>query len=73
MNNSVMSIDTVIIDPEVLADAEAVVAAITTRTVVDPDIVRRVQARSQTIRDRVLREYGPVDVAVPAIRELRDE
>jgi hypothetical protein len=39
----------------------------------DPEIARRVHERARAIRDRVFRVHGLVDIAVPAIRELRDE
>lgn len=67
-----MSVDIAAIDPEVAADAEAVLAAVASGKNVDPRIVRRVRARSQATRERILRENGPLDIAVPAIRELRD-
>lgn len=67
-----MSIDIAAIDPEVLADAEAVIAAITSCRRPDPEVVRRIQARSEKTRDRVLREHGLLNIAVPSIRELRD-
>jgi hypothetical protein len=67
-----MSIDTTAIDPEILADAEAVLAAITSGKKPDAELFHRIQARSEQIRERVFREHGFVDIAVPAIRELRD-
>ena len=38
----------------------------------DPVIAERIYARSAQIRERVLREHGTLNIAVPAIRELRD-
>lgn len=70
--NSVMSIDLVGIDSEIAADAEAVIAAFTSGKEPDAAIVRRVQARSEATRERILREYGPLDLAVTAVREFRD-
>lgn len=67
-----MSIDTAAIDPEILADAEAVLAAVTSGKKPDSELVRRIEARSEQIRERVFREYGFVDIAVPAIRALRN-
>lgn len=55
----------------VQADEEAVMQAFLTGTPVDPDIARRVQERSRLIREEVFRKHGLVDIAVPAIRELR--
>ena len=67
-----MSIDVVAADPEVLADAEAIIAAVTGGQKPDADVVRRIRARTEAVRERILREHGPLDIAVPAIRELRD-
>jgi hypothetical protein len=58
-------------DPSVQADEEAVMRAFLTGTPVDPDVARRVQERSRLIREEASRKHGLVDVAVPAIRELR--
>jgi hypothetical protein len=53
------------------ADDEAVMRAFLTGTPVHPDVARRVQERSRLIREEVFRKHGLVDIAVPAIRELR--
>jgi hypothetical protein len=58
-------------DPAVQADDEAVFQAFLSGTPVDPAVAQRVQQRGRKIRDAVLRNHGLVDVAVPAIRELR--
>jgi hypothetical protein len=58
-------------DPSVQADEAAVMQAFLTGTPVDPDVAKRVQERSRLIRDEIFRKHGLVDVAVPAIRELR--
>ena len=58
-------------DPSLQADEEAVMRAFLSGTPVDPEIARRVQERSRLIREEVFRKHGPVDIAVPAIRELR--
>jgi hypothetical protein len=58
-------------DPSVQADQEAVMRAFLTGTTVDPEVAHRVQERSRLIREEVFRKHGLVDVAVPAIRELR--
>jgi hypothetical protein len=58
-------------DPFVQADEEAVLQAFLTGTPVDPEVAYRVQERSRRIREEVFRKHGLVDVAVPAIRELR--
>jgi hypothetical protein len=58
-------------DPSVQADEEAVMRAFLAGIPVDPEVARRVQERSRLIREEVFRKHGLVDVAVPAIRELR--
>ena len=58
-------------DPLVQADEEAVIQAFLTGTLADPDVAHRVQERSRLIREEVFRKHGLVDIAVPAIRELR--
>ena len=58
-------------DPSVQADEQAVMQAFLTGTSVDPDVAHRVQERSRLIREEVFRKHGLVDIAVPAIRELR--
>ena len=40
-------------------------------TPVDPEVAHRVQERSRLIREEAFRKHGFVDIAVPAIRELR--
>jgi hypothetical protein len=58
-------------DPSVHADEEAVMQAFLTGNPVDPLVAQRVQERGHVIRQEVLRKHGLVDIAVPAIRELR--
>ena len=64
--------ETTSIPPDVLADMEkAAELAVTGRR--DPEFEKRVQAEGRRIREEVYREHGLLDIAVPAIRELRDE
>jgi hypothetical protein len=58
-------------DATVRADEDAVMRAFLSGHPVDADVARRVQDRSRLIRDEVVRNHGVVDIAVPAIRELR--
>jgi len=58
-------------DRSVQADEEAVMQAFLTGTPADPEVAHRVQERSRLIREEVFRKHGLVDIAVPAIRELR--
>lgn len=55
--------------PETLA----VIESLTTGCPLEPAIRERIRAKARTIRDRILREHGIVDIAVPTIREFRDE
>jgi hypothetical protein len=45
--------------------------AFLTGTPIDPAVAQRVLERSRLIREEVFLEHGLVDIAVPAIRELR--
>jgi hypothetical protein len=58
-------------DPSVQADEAAVMQAFLTGTPVDPEVALRVQERGRLVREEVYRKHGLVDIAVPAIRELR--
>ncbi len=60
-------------DPLVAADEQAVMAHYLTGKPLDPEVARRVHERAQKIRAETYRKYGLVDIAVPAIRELRGE
>ena len=60
-------------DPFIEADEEAVMAHYLTGKPMDPEVVRRVHERAQQIREETYRKHGFVDIAVPAIRELRGE
>ncbi|HJT36511.1 MAG TPA: hypothetical protein VJ783_31095 [Pirellulales bacterium] len=67
-----MNIEVASADPEILADALAIIEALTSGSPPDPMVIRRVRARSEVICERILREHGLLDIAVPAIREFRD-
>ena len=54
------------------AESEAVVESLRTGEPIDAEIATRIHEKARRIRDRVFREHGLVDVAVPSIRELRD-
>ena len=53
------------------ADEEAVMQAFLAGAPVDAEVAHRVQDRSRLIREEIFRQHGFVDIAVPAIRELR--
>ena len=59
-------------DPSAQADEDAVMRAFLAGTPVDADVARRVQIATAGIREESFRKHGPVGIAVPAIRELRD-
>ena len=65
------TIESATVPPEVAADGESLIQSITTGKPLDPEIARRIRERAQKITDRVYREHGLVDIAVPSIRELR--
>jgi hypothetical protein len=42
------------------------------KRVTDPDLIRRIRARSEAARNAAFERNGLLDIAVPAIRALRD-
>jgi hypothetical protein len=58
---------------ELDADTQALIEHAMTGTPLDPDIARRVRAEGEKMRRAILAKHGLVDIAVPAIRELRGE
>jgi hypothetical protein len=42
------------------------------KRITDPDLVRRIRERSDAARRAVFERNGPLDIAVPSIRALRD-
>jgi hypothetical protein len=60
------------LDIEVEADGEALIESILSGRPLDPATADRIRERSLAITDRLRREHGLVDIAVPAVRELRD-
>jgi hypothetical protein len=61
------------IPADVLADAEAVIAHLTTGKLLDPATSRRIVERGERITEELFQKYGQLDIGVPAIRELRGE
>lgn len=60
------------VDPA-LADAREVLRIVGEgQRVTDPELIERVHREAMRIRRRVFEEHGLLDVAVPAIRELRE-
>jgi hypothetical protein len=58
---------------EKAADAQAVIEHAMTGTPLDPEIARRVRARSEHATEELRRKYGTVNLAVDLIREVRDQ
>jgi hypothetical protein len=42
------------------------------KRITDPDLLRRIRARSEAAREAVFERNGLLDIAVPSIRTLRD-
>jgi hypothetical protein len=61
------------LSPEALADVQAVSEALAARKPVDPEVARRVQARSAEARKNLLTAKGVQNIGVELIRELRGE
>jgi hypothetical protein len=58
---------------ELDADTQAVIEHAMTGKPLDPEIARRVRAEGEKVRQEIFAKHGLVDIAVPAIRELRGE
>jgi hypothetical protein len=58
------------IDPAVMADLEAVCN--TKGIVRDPDLLRRINERSETLRRQTLATFGVQEIAADIVREMRD-
>lgn len=70
-----MSIDTHItaISADTREEFEAVAEHVRTGKPVPPELSHRIREKAEKIRKQVFEKHGLVDVAVPAIRELRDD
>ena len=60
------------IPTDIMADLEAVAAAVSAGRKPDPELTRRVRDRAEQIRERVFQKHGVLDIGGPAIRALRD-
>lgn len=58
---------------ELDADTQAVIEHAMTGKPLDPEIAGRVRADGEKVRQEIFAKHGLVDIAVPAIRELRGE
>jgi adenosyl cobinamide kinase/adenosyl cobinamide phosphate guanylyltransferase len=61
------------IDPQVLADLDAVMQRLATGKPVDSETSRRIRERAERITEEIREQHGELDVAVELIRETRDE
>lgn len=61
------------IPPDILADAQIVAECGAAGKPIPSEVSRRVREEAQQITARFEREYGQLDIGVPAIRELRGE
>ena len=74
MNNTGMSttLNPGPIPLDVLADAEAIVAAVMAGKKPDPALARRVRDRAQRITEDIRQKHGVLNICSKAIRDLRD-
>jgi hypothetical protein len=61
------------VPPNVKADVQAVADHLSAGKPLDPAVVRRIRERFARIQQKIRRKHGLVDIAVPAIREIRGE
>jgi len=61
------------IPPDVMADMEAVAAAVAAGRKPDPELASRVRERSRKATQAVLQRCGVLNVAVDLVRQTRDE
>lgn len=66
------TIDTSTIPADILDDARLVAEAVAAGKPIPLEVVRRVRADARRITQNVYEKHGMLDIAVPAIRELRD-
>ncbi len=71
MNSTQVNDDELLVETE-RSDEQVVMATLATGAAIPADVAERVRERARRIRERVFREYGLLDFAVPAIREFRD-
>lgn len=60
------------IDPQALADLEAVMRHVNEGTPVEAELARRVRERSQKVTEETRRKYGEIDVDA-LLHSVRDE
>jgi hypothetical protein len=70
---STSTINSIGVDPQELADSQAVLEHVLRRTPLHPDVYRRVHERAAKITEDLRRKHGTLDIAVDLIREVRDD
>ena len=58
---------------EVAVDGEALIDSLSSRETLSPETYRRIRERGRKVTEQLRQKYGELDIAVPAIRELRGE
>ena len=59
--------------PDVESDSKSLMNSLLTGMSLDPEVSRRIRERAEEVTQRVYREQGLLDIAVPAIREFRGD
>jgi hypothetical protein len=60
-------------DPEVMADLDAILEHAYAGTPVEPELARRIRGRSEAVQKTLRDKSGELNIAVDLIREIRDE
>lgn len=60
------------IPAEILADGQAALSAAMAGKKLDPVIAQTIRERAEKITEEIRKKHGTLDIAVPAIRALRD-
>jgi hypothetical protein len=58
---------------DIMRDLESVCESVAAGRAVDPAVIRRVQERSESVRNELRKARGELNVAVDLIRETREE
>jgi hypothetical protein len=56
---------------EARADVRAVLDSLLSKRPLDPEIIRRIEDRSERMTEELRKQYGELNVAVDLIREVR--
>lgn len=72
-NKRMSTIDTNEVSPDMKDDLDVIARCAARAKPVPPDVAERIRQRGERITEEIRRKFGLVDVAVPAIRELRGE